>query len=362
MKIEMVDLSKQYDKQSKKVIKSFNLQVESKEFIVIVGPSGCGKSTLLRMIAGLEDITSGELRMDNKRVNEKSPNERDIAMVFQNYALYPHLTVFDNIAFGLNIRKVKKQKIQEQVEEASSVLGLSELLKRKPKELSGGQKQRVALGRAIVRNAGIFLMDEPLSNLDAKLRVHMREEITQLHHKLGSTTIYVTHDQTEAMTMASRIVVLNNGHIQQIGTPKEIYNHPKNIFVASFIGSPPINLLKGTLNKNQLELTDGTVLINDLTEYEQHHSVIIGVRPENIQLTDDTGIKMKVTFTEMMGADLHVYGELAHEKIVIRVSANQEIEADQFIYLRFSKTKIHLFDSETEEVLTPNQELIECVV
>ena len=238
----------------------FNLEIADKEFIVFVGPSGCGKSTTLRMVAGLEEITSGDLYIDDKLVNEVLPKDRDIAMVFQNYALYPHMTVYANMAFGLKLRKMKKDEIDKRVQFAAKILGLTEYLNRKPKALSGGQRQRVALGRAIVRNAKVFLMDEPLSNLDAKLRVQMRSEIVKLHNALGSTTIYVTHDQTEAMTMASRIVVMKAGFIQQIGTPKEIYDHPSNTFVATFIGSPAMNILEAKYSKNGITLKDGTVI------------------------------------------------------------------------------------------------------
>ena len=234
----------------------FNLDVEDKEFIVFVGPSGCGKSTTLRMVAGLEEISSGELYIDDVLVNDVVPKDRDIAMVFQNYALYPHMSVFDNMAFGLKLRKVPKAEIAERVHEAAEILGLEEYLNRKPKQLSGGQRQRVALGRAIVRSPKVFLMDEPLSNLDAKLRVQMRSEIAKIHQRVGATTIYVTHDQTEAMTMASRIVIMKDGYIQQIGTPKEVYNYPANIFVGGFIGSPAMNFFKGRL-EDKAFVTEG---------------------------------------------------------------------------------------------------------
>lgn len=242
--LSLKHIDKVYDNNVQAVF-DFNLDIKDKEFIVFVGPSGCGKSTTLRMIAGLEDITAGELSIDGKVVNEVEPKDRDIAMVFQSYALYPHMSVYDNMAFGLKLRKVSKAEIDQRVREAAKILEIEEYLDRKPKALSGGQRQRVALGRAIVRNAKVFLMDEPLSNLDAKLRVQMRSEIIKLHERIGATTIYVTHDQTEAMTMASRIVVMKGGYIQQIGTPKEIYNNPANMFVAGFIGSPATNFLEG---------------------------------------------------------------------------------------------------------------------
>src|SRR5690625_4178687 len=240
-------------------VDDFNLHIKDKEFLVLVGPSGCGKSTTLRMIAGLEEITEGDLYIGDKRVNDVAPKDRDIAMVFQNYALYPHMDVFNNMAFGLKLRKFKKDDIKERVNNAAKILGLEELLDRKPKALSGGQRQRVALGRAIVRNPKVFLMDEPLSNLDAKLRVQMRAEIQKLHNQLQTTTIYVTHDQTEAMTMATRLVVMKDGIIQQVGTPKEIYDNPENVFVGGFIGSPAMNFLVGEVKDDQLHIGDVTV-------------------------------------------------------------------------------------------------------
>ena len=246
--LKFINLNKIYDNNVQAVF-DFNLEVKDKEFIVFVGPSGCGKSTTLRMVAGLEDITSGELYIDDKLVNNIAPKNRDIAMVFQSYALYPHMTVYDNMAFGLKLKKIPKEEIDKKIKSASEILGLTDYLNRKPKELSGGQRQRVALGRAIVRNPKVFLMDEPLSNLDAKLRIQMRSEIAKIHEQVGATTIYVTHDQTEAMTMASRIVVMKDGYIQQIGTPKEVYNYPNNIFVAGFIGAPAMNFINGTFEK-----------------------------------------------------------------------------------------------------------------
>ena len=241
-------------------VTDFNLEVADKEFVVFVGPSGCGKSTTLRMIAGLEDITEGEFYIGDKLVNDVEPKDRDIAMVFQSYALYPHMTVFDNMAFALKLRKVPKEEIKAKVEEAAKILGLEELLDRKPKALSGGQRQRVALGRAIVRSPKVFLMDEPLSNLDAKLRSNMRAEIIKIHNTLGATTIYVTHDQTEAMTMADRIVVMKQGIVQQVGSPKEIYDHPENLFVAGFIGAPTMNFLRGKIVEHNFQTKDGGVI------------------------------------------------------------------------------------------------------
>src|SRR5574344_1465101 len=273
-------------------VKDFNLEIEDKEFIIFVGPSGCGKSTTLRMIAGLEDITGGALCIGDRVVNEVSPKDRDIAMVFQNYALYPHMSVYENMAFSLKLRKVPKAEIREKVEEAARILQLDQLLERKPKELSGGQRQRVAMGRAIVRNPSVFLMDEPLSNLDAKRRVSMRTEISRLHQRLQTTMIYVTHDQTEAMTLGDRIVVMNNGYIQQIGTPSEIYDNPKNLFVATFIGAPQINMFETSVDINESEvkifidnqelIIDKNIIRSDLMTSDKY---ILGVRPENCSIS-----------------------------------------------------------------------------
>ncbi|MEN1968817.1 sn-glycerol-3-phosphate ABC transporter ATP-binding protein UgpC [Lentibacillus sp. N15] len=344
-KIKMRNIMKKYSDKSEKVIHDFNLDIEENEFIVFVGPSGCGKSTTLRMIAGLEGISGGELWMDDKLVNDLPPKDRDIAMVFQNYALFPHYTVFDNIAFGLKIRKYKKRDIQKKVEHAAEILGLTAYLKRKPKDLSGGQRQRVALGRAIVRNAHIFLMDEPLSNLDAKLRIQMRKEIINLHRKLKTTTIYVTHDQTEAMTMATRIVVLNNGYIEQIGTPEEVYRHPKTTFVASFMGAPPMNFMNGVLADNKLTLTGGGEISGLPDNIDYQGDVVVGVRPEDIRLSDtDTEITMEVEFVELMGADLNVHGKVAGNELVIRLDPDQKVKENDVISLEFALHKIHLFD------------------
>lgn len=356
----MINLTKQFDKQGGMIIDRFNLSIEEKEFLVIVGPSGCGKSTLLRMIAGIETITDGELWMDEKVVNHTPSKDRDIAMVFQNYALYPHLSVFDNIAFGLKIRKFSKKDMIEQVEKTAEILGLSQYLNRKPKDLSGGQKQRVALGRAIVRNANIFLMDEPLSNLDAKMRVQMREEIVSLHKRLGATTIYVTHDQAEAMTMASRIVVLKDGYVQQIGTPREIYFSPNNMFVASFLGAPPMNFLKGNLSNNRLTLADGTLISHAAKSYDFIGEVMIGIRPEHIELANE-GIEMIVDFTEMMGSDIHVHGKVNGSKLIMMVEPDQQFRVNEKIFIRFKSDKVHLFDPLTEQALSHNQELVEWV-
>lgn len=262
-KINLSNISKQYNKKGPVIVKDFNLKIDEGEFIVFVGPSGCGKSTTLRMVAGLEDITDGDFYVEEKRMNNIDSKNRDIAMVFQNYALYPHMSVYNNMAFGLKLNKLPKSEIESRVKEASEILGLEEYLDRKPKDLSGGQRQRVALGRAIVRDAGIFLMDEPLSNLDAKLRVQMRAEIIKIHKKLNTTTIYVTHDQTEALTMADRIVILNKGEIMQIGTPKDVYDKPKNLFVAEFIGSPAMNIFDAKVIEGELYLGDIKIRLSE---------------------------------------------------------------------------------------------------
>lgn len=351
-KIKMTNIKKRYDKKEDYVIHDFNLDVEENEFIVFVGPSGCGKSTTLRMIAGLESISSGELWMDGKLVNEVQPKDRDIAMVFQNYALFPHYNVFDNIAFGLKMQKHKKDFIKKRVEEAAEILGLTNYLKRRPKDLSGGQRQRVALGRAIVRDAHIFLMDEPLSNLDAKLRIQMRKEIINLHRKLGTTTIYVTHDQTEAMTMASRIVVLNDGYIEQIGTPKQVYNHPESKFVAEFMGAPPMNFLKGSVKDNQLILESGEELGGLSQTIENIEEVDVGIRSENIDISEiDTGIKMTVNHVELMGADLHIHGTVNDNEIVIRVEPTNKVDVHDEISLKIDQHMVHLFDVQTGKAL-----------
>ena len=334
----------------------FNLDVEDKEFIVFVGPSGCGKSTTLRMVAGLEEISSGELYIDDVLVNDVVPKDRDIAMVFQNYALYPHMSVFDNMAFGLKLRKVPKAEIAERVHEAAEILGLEEYLNRKPKQLSGGQRQRVALGRAIVRSPKVFLMDEPLSNLDAKLRVQMRSEIAKIHQRVGATTIYVTHDQTEAMTMASRIVIMKDGYIQQIGTPKEVYNYPANIFVGGFIGSPAMNFFKGRLvdkafvteGEEQVKITLTKEVYERVKNYEGHN-IVLGIRPENVNVvaasTKKAGtISMEADVVELLGHELIVYGYVDGQRILLKTSASNDIKVGDVIKVNIDMEKIHFFD------------------
>ncbi len=349
-------------------IKDFNLEIEDKEFIIFVGPSGCGKSTTLRMIAGLEEISSGELYIDGKLVNDVVPKDRDIAMVFQNYALYPHMSVFENMAFGLKLRKVPKDEIKRKVHEAAQILDIEHLLDRKPKALSGGQRQRVALGRAIVRNPKVFLMDEPLSNLDAKLRVQMRTEIGKLHKKLATTFIYVTHDQTEAMTMGSRIVVMKDGIVQQVDSPSNLYLYPCNVFVAGFIGSPQMNFLNvtveckddGTYLKNDticIKLPDGKGKKEEIQAYNGKE-VIMGIRPEDlyddeafISASPDALLNVHIDLTEMMGAETFLYFRVGDTQFTARVNPRTTTKLDDDIKIAMDANKIHLFDKDTEEVI-----------
>ncbi|MGJ7919399.1 ABC transporter ATP-binding protein [Neobacillus sp. LXY-4] len=342
-------------------VKDFNLQIKDKEFIVLVGPSGCGKSTVLRMIAGLEEITIGDFFMDGKKVNGVPPKDRDIAMVFQNYALYPHLTVYDNMAFGLKLRKYPKAEIDRRVRETAHILGLESLLTRKPKVLSGGQRQRVALGRAIVRDAKVFLMDEPLSNLDAKLRVQMRSEIVKLHQSLQTTTVYVTHDQTEAMTMATRLVVMNDGVIQQVGAPKNVYEYPENLFVAGFIGSPAMNFFKGKIVKDyfvfehiKISIPKEKISILHNKGYDGK-DVFLGIRPEDIH--DNplivAGAQNKFTTTievvESTGAETNIYAHLAGQEIIARLDSRNDPRPGEILDIAFDMNKIHFFDVQTEQ-------------
>ncbi|NBK96964.1 MAG: sn-glycerol-3-phosphate ABC transporter ATP-binding protein UgpC [Erysipelotrichia bacterium] len=353
------NINKIYDNNVQAVF-DFNLEIKDKEFIVFVGPSGCGKSTTLRMIAGLEDITSGELYIDDKLVNDIAPKDRDIAMVFQSYALYPHMSVYDNMAFGLKIKKTAKEEIDRRVKDAAKILEIEQYLDRKPKALSGGQRQRVALGRAIVRNAKVFLMDEPLSNLDAKLRVQMRSEIIKLHERIGATTIYVTHDQTEAMTMASRIVVMKGGYIQQIGTPSEIYNNPANMFVASFVGAPATNFLYGTYHDHGFDLNGNLIKVpemfhDDMKAYEGK-KVVMGIRPEDLHgegiVADtypDAHFNFAVEVSELLGHEYILHGKVAGQPMSAKVSARLEVKAHDSVDLTFDLSKIHFFDPETEK-------------
>ena len=354
-KIELKKIFKKYDNSDRYTVKDINFEIDEKEFLVLVGPSGCGKSTMLRMIAGLESISEGELFINGQKVNDVEPKNRDISMVFQNYALYPHMTVFDNMAFGLKIKKFPKKVIAEKVQEAADILGLSDLLKRKPKELSGGQRQRVALGRAIVKQSSICLMDEPLSNLDAKLRVQMRAEITKLHRKMNTTTVYVTHDQTEAMTMASRIVIMKDGIIQQIGTPKEVYRTPNNKFVASFIGSPGMNFLDGSIRENQFIVNEGKATYT-FTEKEQkalkannNKPVTLGIRPENILITKEkTSFEVTVDLVEVVGAEMFVHTKIDELTMVIKCPTDDSLVVGSTIYLKFEENMVHLFDKEND--------------
>ncbi|MDD6174792.1 MAG: sn-glycerol-3-phosphate ABC transporter ATP-binding protein UgpC [Firmicutes bacterium] len=350
-------------------VSDFNLEIQDKEFIILVGPSGCGKSTTLRMIAGLEEISEGELYIDDKLVNEVAPKDRDIAMVFQNYALYPHMTVFDNMAFGLKLRKTPKAEIKRRVEEAAKILDITHLLDRKPKALSGGQRQRVALGRAIVREPKVFLLDEPLSNLDAKLRAQMRTELAKLHKKLGTTFIYVTHDQTEAMTMGDRIVVMKDGFIQQVDTPQNLYSKPVNMFVAGFIGSPQMNFINATLDKDGdkivAKFNDFAITVpaeknvdGKLDEYVGK-DVVIGVRPEDIYDDEesmakyaDGVISAKVEVTELMGAEIFLYLACGENQITARVDPTSQTQAGEEIKIAINTKNIHVFDKETESCLT----------
>jgi len=352
-KVELKNLCKTYDKKVE-IVKNINLEINDKEFIVLVGPSGCGKSTILRMIAGLEEITSGEITIDDKIVNNMHPKDRDIAMVFQNYALYPHMNVYDNMAFGLKMRKFKKDEIDFRVKQAAKILDLENYLDRKPRQLSGGQRQRVALGRAIVRNPKVFLMDEPLSNLDAKLRVQMRFEIKKLHGELQTTFIYVTHDQVEAMTMGDRIVVLNNGIIQQADTPEQIYNWPENVFVAGFIGSPAMNFLDGEVTEDK-KLKIGEYEINSHDEIAAviHNNnlggikVVVGIRPEHFSIGN--GFSIKPELVEMLGSEKLLHFELAGKKVVAKVSADNEIPEATEISLKPDSSRVLLFNTQTGE-------------
>lgn len=347
-------------------VEDFNLKIEDKEFIVFVGPSGCGKSTTLRMVAGLEDISKGDFYIDGKRVNDVPPKDRDIAMVFQNYALYPHMSVYDNMAFGLKLRKMPKDEIKRRVEDAAKILGLEAYLDRKPKALSGGQRQRVALGRAIVRDAKVFLMDEPLSNLDAKLRVQMRAEIAKLHKRLDTTTIYVTHDQTEAMTMATRLVVMKDGIIQQVGAPKDVYEKPENVFVGGFIGSPAMNFLAGTLENGTVKIGNQSIAVPEgkmKVLRDQGYvgkEVILGIRPEDfhdepvfLESSADTKIAAHIEVAELMGAEFMLYSSIGGQEFIARVDARTIVNPGDTIQLALDMNKAHFFDKETEIRIRP---------
>lgn len=364
--IELRNVNKTYGKNNC-VIDNLNLRIPDGSFTVMVGPSGCGKSTTLRMIAGLESLSSGDLYIDGIRVNDMEPGERDIAMVFQNYALYPHMSVYDNMAFGLKLRHTTKEEIDKKVKRAAKILGLSDYLKRKPAALSGGQRQRVALGRAIVRDAPIFLMDEPLSNLDAKLRVTMRAEIAKLHQQLKTTTIYVTHDQTEAMTLADRIVIIKDGIQQQVGTPLEVYNKPANVFVAGFIGSPAMNFFR-------VILKDGKIIDKEHHDFEipvpegklkvlkdkgyNGKELIFGIRPEDVHTEEvflesfpDQVVTAKVVVSELLGAETQLYTKVGDTELVSKVDARDFTKPGTEVRMGFEMNKAHFFDPETEKVV-----------
>ena len=346
-------------------VQDFNMVIGHEEFIVLVGPSGCGKSTTLRMVAGLEEITEGTISIDGKVVNRVPPKDRDIAMVFQDYALYPHMTVYDNIAYGLKLRKFPKRVIDQKVREAAEILDITDLLPRKPKMLSGGQRQRVAIGRAIVRDPKAFLMDEPLSNLDAKLRSQMRTEIIKLRQRIRTTFIYVTHDQTEAMTMGDRIVIMKDGFVQQIGTPREVFHKPVNLFVAGFIGSPQMNFFHGVLNrtgdKYAVTVAGRTLPLSPEKQQRllqadvQPQEIILGIRPEHVEpLREESGFTGTVEVTEMMGSSTHLHVSLGEDKIVIMVPEGED--TDRYhrgdpIRFTFQSDRMHLFSRETEENL-----------
>ena len=354
-------------------VSDFNLEVKDKEFLVLVGPSGCGKTTTLRMIAGLEEITEGELFIGDRLVNDVAPKDREIAMVFQNYALYPHMSVFENMSFGLKLNKVPKEKIKRLVEEAARILDISHLLDRKPKALSGGQKQRVALGRAIVREPKVFLLDEPLSNLDAKLRATMRTELTKLHKRVGTTFVYVTHDQVEAMTMATRIVVMKDGLIQQVDTPQALYDYPCNIFVAGFIGTPQMNFINGTLEKKadgvyfnfqevSLKLPEEKGNAPELAEY-MGKEVVVGLRPEALSDVESAvaanpeyAFDVNVDVTELMGAEIYLYLKVGDPEndptsLIARVSSRSQSRAGDQIKVAVDMSRLHIFDKDTERCI-----------
>jgi len=370
--VRLVNVVKKFPGASEPTVKNFTLDIKDKEFLVLVGASGCGKSTTLRMIAGLEEITSGELYIGDRLVNDVAPKDRDIAMVFQSYALYPHMNVYQNMAFGLKLRKFKKAEIDKRVREAAKILEIEMLLDRKPKALSGGQRQRVALGRAIVRDPQVFLMDEPLSNLDAKLRVQMRAEISKLHKRLETTVIYVTHDQTEAMTMGDRIVVMHQGVIQQAATPEEIYNYPVNMYVAGFIGSPSMNFINGTLYESEgkvhfkapgIDVVLPNSKANVLREKGYiNKEVVFGIRPEDIhdepiflESSPDSIVTANIEVAENLGHEMFLYiTGLANQTIIARVDGRSGFKEGQTVKLAFDMNKIHVFDKDTEVNLLVN--------
>ena len=361
VEVDLNHLCKKYEGNDQYSVKDFDLHIKDKEFIVFVGPSGCGKSTTLRMIAGLEDISKGTLEIDHQVMNDVAPKDRHIAMVFQNYALYPHMTIYDNMAFGLKLRHYKKSEIDQRVQHAAEILNLKEYLDKKPAELSGGQRQRVALGRAIVRDAPIFLMDEPLSNLDAKLRVSMRAEIAKLHQDLGTTTIYVTHDQTEAMTLADRVVVMSVGKVEQIGSPQEVYNHPVNQFVAGFIGSPQMNFFNvhysnGHVTDNRgidMGIPEGKAKLLEKKGYNDR-DLILGIRPEDIHAEEafletwpNAVVNSTVVVSELLGATIQLYQKVADTEFVANINARDLYQPGDQVKMGFDLNKAHFFDQDT---------------
>ena len=372
--LKLDKIYKKYPNATHYSVEDFSIDIKDKEFIVFVGPSGCGKSTTLRMIAGLEDITEGTASIDGVVVNDVAPKDRDIAMVFQNYALYPHMTVYDNMAFGLKLRKYSKEDIDKRVQEAAEILGLKEFLERKPADLSGGQRQRVAMGRAIVRDAKVFLMDEPLSNLDAKLRVSMRAEIAKIHRRIGATTIYVTHDQTEAMTLADRIVIMSAtknpagtgtiGRVEQIGTPQEVYKNPVNKFVAGFIGSPAMNFINVKLVGSEivsdgfrLKVPEGALKVLRDKGYEEKE-LIFGIRPEDVnaepaflETFPESVVKATISVSELLGSESHLYCQVGKDEFVAKVDARDYLQTGATVELGFDLNKAHFFDVETEKTV-----------
>jgi len=349
-------------------VHDFNLEIEDKEFVILVGPSGCGKSTTLRMIAGLENITDGELFIGDKLVNDVASKDRDIAMVFQSYALYPHMTVYKNMAFGLEMRKVPKEEIKEKIAEVARILDIEPLLQRKPKQLSGGQRQRVALGRAIVRNPAVFLLDEPLTRRDAKLRTQMRTEITKLHKTLGTTFVYVTHDQTEAMTMGDRIVVMKDGYIQQVDTPMNLYTKPSNLFVAQFMGSPQMNIMDVTITtkdgKYYADFQGTSIEIpktkggSEVFDKYVNKTLVLGIRPEDIFISESadssestSNIQVKVDIAELMGSETYLYVDCKGKNLTAKVPPTSTLKTDDLITINFYSDKLHFFDKETEKAI-----------
>ncbi|MBF0770671.1 sn-glycerol-3-phosphate ABC transporter ATP-binding protein UgpC [Lactobacillus johnsonii] len=365
VEVDLNHIYKKYEGNDKYSVNDFDLHIKDKEFIVFVGPSGCGKSTTLRMVAGLEDISKGTLEIDHKVMNDVAPKDRDIAMVFQNYALYPHMSIYDNMAFGLKLRHYKKDEIDKRVKHAADILGLSEYLDKKPAELSGGQRQRVALGRAIVRDAPIFLMDEPLSNLDAKLRVTMRAEIAKLHQNLGTTTIYVTHDQTEAMTLADRVVVMSVGKVQQIGTPLEVYNMPVNMFVAGFIGSPQMNFFNVHFKGNRIsdgkgldiEIPEGKAKMLKEKGYDDK-DLVFGIRPEDIHSEEafletwpNQIVESTVVVSELLGSTIQLYQKVDGTEFVAIINARDYHTPGDKVRMGFDVNKAHFFDKDTTNAI-----------